>query len=128
MPKVTIANRGESYGVEAGATLLNGVRANGGRFRSYCDMQAMCGTCCIMVVAGEISKAEAREQSFIDGWGFHPAYRLACLARVLSDVTVISCDAEGFDPERCVAAYDTALAEIGSESVTSEGAGNVQNK
>ena len=41
---------------------------------------------------------------------------------------MISCDAEGFDPERCVAAYDTALAEIGSESVTSEGAGNVQNK
>ena len=25
MPKVTIANRGESYDVEAGATLLNGV-------------------------------------------------------------------------------------------------------
>jgi ferredoxin len=88
------------------------VRAAGGAFRSYCDMQAMCGTCCVMVVAGEISGPDRREQAFIDGWGFHPAFRLACLARVLGDVTVISCDAEEFDPERCAAAYDTALAGL----------------
>jgi ferredoxin len=114
MPKVKIANRGETYAVERNATVLNGIRKANGQFRSYCDMKAMCGTCSVLVVAGEISEPDRREQTFIDGWGFHPAFRIACHARVLGDVTVISCDAEDYDPERCVAAYDSALAEIDS--------------
>jgi ferredoxin len=69
---------------------------------------AFCGTCALLVVDGEVSEPTEVERYFIEGWGYHPNFRLACQTRAWGEVKVVSLLDEGYDPERVVAAYNKA--------------------
>lgn len=115
MPKVTVANRdNQSFDVKPGRTVLTGARNAEVAWRWYCGGEALCGTCCMLVVDGELDKAGEIEQYFIEGWGYHPSYRLACQARVTGEVSVISCADEGYEKEAVLEAYDAAKARAGA--------------
>ena len=109
MPNVTVINRdNKSFEVKQGRTVLTGANDSDVRWRSYCDGHALCGTCCMLVVDGELDKPSEIEQYFIEGWGYHPSYRLGCQARVTGDVTVVSCADEGYERDAVLAAYEAA--------------------
>ena len=109
MPKIRVLNRDDaSFEVKQGRTVLTGAREADTRWRSYCGGDALCGTCCMLVVDGELEEPSEVEQYFIEGWGYHPAFRLACQARVVEDVSVISCADAGFERDTVLAAYDEA--------------------
>ena len=115
MPRVTVVNRDKrrSFEVKPGRTVLTGAREAGLPWRSYCGGEALCGTCCLLVVRGALGEPEDVERYFIEGWGYHPAFRLACQARVTGPVSVISCADEGYDKDEVLAAYAAARAEAG---------------
>jgi ferredoxin len=94
------------------------MRTNNAPWRSFCGGQALCGTCCMLVVSGNVSEPTQTEKYFIEGWGYHPSYRLACQTRALGDTAVISCMDEGYDPQNSVAAYEKGCQSVGVESVT----------
>jgi len=106
MPTVTVLNRGQSFEVQQGRSLLTGAQKAGQRWRAYCGGKALCGTCCMVVVDGELGPPGDIERYFIEGWGYHPGYRLACQASVTGDVTVISCADEGYERDRVLQVYE----------------------
>ena len=109
MPNITVANRdNQSFQVKQGRTVLTGAKDSDVRWRSYCGGQALCGTCCMLVVDGQLDEPSEIERYFIEGWGYHPSYRLACQARVTQDATVISCADAGFEKDAVLAAYEAA--------------------
>jgi len=111
MPVVKVLNRNEqTFESRKGGTVLAGARAAKAEWRWYCGGQALCGTCCMLVVEGELEKPGEIEQYFIEGWGYHPSYRLACQARVVGDVSVVACADEGFEKDAALKALETALA------------------
>jgi len=112
MPTVTVVNRGESFDVQQGRTVLTGAQKSGARWRSYCGGQALCGTCCMLVVDGELDPPSDTERYFIEGWGYHPAYRLACQARVTGNVSVVSCADAGYEKDSVLKAFDAAAAKV----------------
>jgi ferredoxin len=103
VPTVTFANTGRSCEAREGATLLVASNASASPLATYCAANAMCGTCAVVLVKGELSEPTVTEGHFIDAWGFEPGYRLGCQARVIEDVSVISCGDEGHDRERIAA-------------------------
>jgi ferredoxin len=114
MSKVRVLNRGggESFEVPDGRTVLAGSREADVAWRNYCSGLALCGTCAVLVVDGELAPPSDIERYFIEGWGMHPGYRLACQAKVQGDVAVISCAEEGFEKDAILKAYDTACARV----------------
>jgi ferredoxin len=100
LPTVTFANQGQTCDVREGATLLAASQANETALSTYCAANAFCGTCSVVLVKGKLSEPTVIEQHFIDAWGFDPGFRLGCQARVIEDVTVISCGDERHDRER----------------------------
>ncbi|MDE0384413.1 MAG: 2Fe-2S iron-sulfur cluster-binding protein, partial [Defluviicoccus sp.] len=80
-------------------------------WRWYCGGEALCGTCCVLVVEGALDEPNEVERYFIEGWGYHPSFRLACQARVVEPVAVISCAEEGYDRDAVLAAYESAVSE-----------------
>ncbi len=113
MPKVRVLNRDDqSITVKQGRTVLVGANESNARWRAYCGGMALCGTCCMIVVDGELAPPNDIERYFIEGWGYHPNYRLGCQAKVTGDVSVISCDQEGYEKEAVLKAYDAACAKI----------------
>ena len=109
MPVVKVLNRDDlTFEARKGATVLAGARGAKADWRWYCGGQALCGTCCMLVVDGELDKPGATEQYFIEGWGYHPSYRLACQAKITGDVSVIACADEGFEKEAVLKAYTAA--------------------
>ncbi|MGB0631075.1 MAG: 2Fe-2S iron-sulfur cluster-binding protein [Alphaproteobacteria bacterium] len=110
MPAVTVVNRGnQAFDVKQGRTVLTGARENGQPWRWYCGGEALCGTCCMIVVDGELEPPNDVERYFIEGWGYHPSFRLACQARVKEPVSVISCADEGYNSDTVLAAYENAM-------------------
>ena len=114
MPTVTVVNRNQSFEVKQGRSVLTGARESGVPWRWYCGGEALCGTCCMLVVEGEVEPPEDIERYFIEGWGYHPSYRLACQARSTGDIAIISCADEGYEKEKVLAAYEAAVAERGA--------------
>ncbi len=111
MPVVKVLNRdNQTFEARKGGTVLAGARAAKADWRWYCGGQALCGTCCMLVVDGELDQPGDVEKYFIEGWGYHPAYRLACQARVTGDISVIACADEGFEKEAVLSAYQTACS------------------
>ena len=68
----------------------------------------------MLVVDGELEQPSEVEKYFIEGWGYHPAFRLACQARVNSDASVISCADAGYERDAVLAAYEAARKRIAS--------------
>lgn len=77
-------------------------------WRWFCGGQALCGTCAMLVVDGQVSEPTTIERYFIEGWGYHPRFRLACQTRAWGDVSVISCMDAGYDPAAVIEAYEAA--------------------
>ncbi len=74
---------GRRVRVAPGTTLLDAARQAGVGLNAVCGGAGTCGTCCVRVVAGEVSPpTEAERDAVADG------LRLACQTRVLSDVRV----------------------------------------
>jgi ferredoxin len=117
MPKVRVLNRnGETFDVKPGRTVLVGARDSGVKWRAYCDGMALCGTCALLVVDGEVGPPSEIERYFVEGWGYHPSYRLGCQCRVNGEVSVVSCAEAGYKKDAVLKAYDEAKAK-GKENV-----------
>ena len=111
MAKIRILNRaGQAFEAKDGRTLLGGALAAQVRWRYYCGGKALCGTCAMLVVDGEVAPPDKLEQYFIEGWGYHPRYRLACQAKVRGDCAVINCSDAGFEKEAVLRVYEQAKA------------------
>ncbi len=79
IPRVKVLNRDtQPFEVKDGRTLLTGARGAGLPWRWYCGGEALCGTCCVLVVEGALGEPGELERYFIEGWGYHPSFRLAC--------------------------------------------------
>jgi len=113
MPTVTVVNReSQTFEVKQGRTVLTGARENDQPWRWYCGGEALCGTCCMLVVEGELEPPNDIERYFIEGWGYHPSFRLACQARVNGPVTIISCADEAYNSDTVIAAFEKATSEL----------------
>jgi len=100
MSKVKILNRdAQEIDIPDGRTILAGTREANVEWRNYCSGMALCGTCAMIVVDGDLRPPSDIERYFIEGWGYHPNYRLGCQARVDGDLSVISCADAGFEKE-----------------------------
>lgn len=109
MPSVTVVNRdNQTFEVKQGRALLTGAHEADVAWRWYCGGEALCGTCCMLVVDGALGEPNDLERYFIEGWGYHPSFRLACQASVVEPVSVISCADEGYEKGAVLAAYETA--------------------
>jgi len=89
MPKVTFLPAGQSFEVAAGTTLLVSAIQNGLQLRHDCT-EAICGTDRVKIVSGEanLSDKTDNEELTLEMMNADPNERLACVARIVGDVTV----------------------------------------
>jgi ferredoxin len=104
MAIITVVNRRQQFESRDGVSVLKAAQDGNTPWKSFCGGHALCGTCAMVVLDGKVSEPTEVERYFIEGWGFHPNFRLACQARALGDLKVVCCMDEGYDPERVVAA------------------------
>lgn len=114
MAKIDIVNRKRQIEGRDGTSILKIAQDAQADWRHFCGGMAMCGTCAMLVVDGKVSEPTEIERYFIEGWGYHPRFRLACQARAWGDVKVVCLLDEGYDPDRTVAAYDAAAKKEGT--------------
>jgi ferredoxin len=108
---VNVVNRQQKIEGREGASVLKIAQDNQADWRCFCGGLALCGTCAMLVVEGTVSEPTKIEQYFIEGWGCHPQFRLACQTRAWGEVKVVSLLDEGYDPDKVKAAYDKATGE-----------------
>jgi len=108
---VNVVNRQQKIEGREGNSVLKIAQDNKADWRFFCGGMAYCGTCAMLVVDGKVSEPTDVERYFIEGWGFHPNFRLACQTRAWGEVKVVCCLDEGYDPDRVKAAYDKATGE-----------------
>ncbi len=72
---------------EEGRTILAAARSAGVYVDSHCNGKGSCGKCKIRVVSGDAGPFTADEARFIKDRDRAAGYRLACMARIGSDVT-----------------------------------------
>jgi len=89
MPKVTFMPAGQSFEVASGTTLLVSAIQNGLQLRHDCT-EAICGTDRVKIVSGEanLSGKTDNEELTLEMMNAGPNERLACVARIVGDVTV----------------------------------------
>ena len=89
MPKVTFMPAGQSFEVAAGTTILVSAIQNGLRLRHDCT-EAICGTDRVKILSGkeQLSEKNDNEELTLEMMNAGPDDRLACVARVVGDVTV----------------------------------------
>jgi ferredoxin len=89
MPKVTFMPQGQSFEVAAGSTILVSAIQNGLQLRHDCT-EAICGTDRVKIVSGgeHLSEKTENEELTLEMMNAAPEDRLACVARLLGDVTV----------------------------------------
>jgi ferredoxin len=111
MPRVEVLSKKISFEVKSGKNILSAAQKAGVPWRKFCGASGFCGTCSMLVVSGELPPPEPLEENFINGWARNPGFRLACQAKMgESDLNVICCSDEEFDPDRLAAAYNAACA------------------
>ena len=108
MATIKVLNRQQQFEGRDGGSVLKAAQDSGAEWRWFCGGQALCGTCAMLVVNGKVSDPTEIERYFIEGWGYHPRFRLACQTRAWGDVSVISCLDEGYDPDAVAAAFGRA--------------------
>jgi ferredoxin len=89
MPKVTFMPAGQTFEVAAGTTILVSAIQNGLQLRHDCT-EAICGTDRVKIVSGKenLSDKTENEELTLEMMNAGPDDRLACVARVVGDVTV----------------------------------------
>ena len=89
MPKVTFMPAGQSFEVTSGTTLLVAAIQNGLHLRHDCT-EAICGTDRVKILACEANLSEKtdNEELTLEMMNAESNERLACVARVLGEVTV----------------------------------------
>jgi ferredoxin len=89
MPKVTFKPAGQSFDVAAGTTILVSAIQNGLQLRHDCT-EAICGTDRVKILSGkeQLSEKTENEELTLEMTNAGPDDRLACVARVVGDVTV----------------------------------------
>ena len=89
MPKVTFMPAGQSFEVAAGTTILVSAIQNGLQLRHDCT-EAICGTDRVKIVSGkeQLSEKDENEELTLEMMNAGPDDRLACVARIVGDVTV----------------------------------------
>ena len=89
MPKVTFMPVGESFQVTEGTTILVSAIQNGLKLRHDCT-EAICGTDRVKILSGkeQLSEMNENEELTLEMMNAGPDERLACVARIVGDVTV----------------------------------------
>lgn len=89
MPKVTFIPAGQSFEVAAGTTILVSAVQNGLQLRHDCT-EAICGTDRVKILSGkeQLSEKNENEELTLEMMNAGPDDRLACVARIVGDVTV----------------------------------------
>lgn len=111
MAVITVVNRPQQFEARDGASVLKAAQDSRAPWKCFCGGHALCGTCAMIVVDGKVSPPTEIERYFIEGWGYHPNFRLACQARALGDLKVVSCMDEGYDPDSVLAAHRRACGD-----------------
>ena len=75
--------------VDEGKTLLHAAREAGVYIDSQCNGKGKCGKCRVRVAEGEVTPFTALESEFIGSSDRELGYRLACMARITGDVTLL---------------------------------------
>ena len=80
---------GQSFEVAAGTTILVSAIQNGLQLRHDCT-EAICGTDRVKILSGkeQLSEKNENEELTLEMMNAGPDERLACVARVVGDVTV----------------------------------------
>ena len=89
MAKLTFKPAGQSFDVEAGTTILVAAIQNGLQLRHDCT-EAICGTDRVKILSGkeQLSEKTENEELTLEMMNAGPDERLACVARIIGDVTV----------------------------------------
>ena len=89
MPRVTFMPVGQSFEVAAGTTILVSAIQNGLQVRHDCT-EAICGTDRVKILSGkeQLSEKNENEELTLEMMNAGPDERLACVARIVGDVTV----------------------------------------
>ena len=89
MPQVTFSRGGQSFEVAAGTTILVAAVQNGVQLRHDCT-EAICGTDRVKILSGkeQLSEKNENEELTLEMMNAGPDERLACVARIVGDVTV----------------------------------------
>ncbi len=100
MPTLHFPARSLSSPTEPGRTLHESMRSMGHVLDYACGGNALCGTCCVLVVEGDehLSDAQPAEAGRLAELDVGPPHRLACQARIVAgagagdgDITVVAC-------------------------------------
>jgi len=86
--RVTFTPGGETVTVPTGELLLNAAVAAGVPLTAPCGGHGRCGKCRVRLQHGHVSPAEEHERQLLSPEDLEAGWRLACLARVQSDVVV----------------------------------------
>jgi adenylate cyclase len=89
MPKVTFMPGERSFEVASGTTILVSAIQNGLPLRHDCT-EAICGTDRVKILSGgeHLSEKTDNEELTLEMMNAAPEDRLACVARVMGDVTI----------------------------------------
>jgi ferredoxin len=96
MPRICFPSRGLAGHASAGSTLHEAVRALGHVIDYACGGNALCGTCCVIVVEGEaaLTPPGPEESCRLKELGVGAPHRLSCQARLRQcerEVTIVGC-------------------------------------
>lgn len=79
---------GKRVNVPAGTSLLDAARHAGITLASTCGGEGTCGRCRVVIMSGEVSPQGDADQRFLSQMDLFAGQRLACHARVWSDVKI----------------------------------------
>ena len=84
---VSFGDKGQGQGT-VGQILLEAARDARVDIDSFCGGRCSCGTCRVKVIRGELSQMDLNEEVVLGATAVNKGYRLACQARLGSDVEV----------------------------------------
>jgi len=79
---------GKRIEVPEGSTILEAARLAGVELVTICGGEGDCGTCKIRVVEGKLSAINLNEENELSGEELRKGFRLACQAKILSDLRI----------------------------------------
>lgn len=86
--KVTFVPDQRGVAVQQGSTLLEAARAAGIDLEAACNGSGTCGKCKVQLIDGAVTPLTGEERKRLRAPEIDSGYRLACVTRILGDVTV----------------------------------------